>query len=212
MDANDRFHRDEQFTNSADLLDRLLRVSQNIRLRLNEWLGRFEMNDGRHAVLVVLAGKDERGCSQAQLAERLGQSESNVSTLIERMQRDGLVSRSKSDADRRKRVLQITSDGRSVLASIDANRATWAGRLLSGMSTNDRQRLYDLLKLLGDSLESPVEILAEPSLRLVTGAEPDFDQSVDPSTDPESPQYALRQMLQALSSFASVGFPEKDVA
>ena len=70
MVSDDRSAHDEHSVNSADLIDGLLRASQIVRVRFNEWLGRFEMNDGRHAVLTTLARAEASGCSQAQLAER----------------------------------------------------------------------------------------------------------------------------------------------
>lgn len=200
--------------NSAALLDGLLRVSQIVRLRLNDWLGRFELNDGRHSVLAVLAGAAQEGCSQAELAERLGQSESNISTLIERMQRDGLVNRLRSNADRRKRVLLITSEGRSALESVDSSRSAWAGRLLNGISADDRPRLYALLQQLGSSLEISMNPPASRSNRPAkeTTAFAAIGDRPDPTDDPHSPQFALQKMLQALSSSRGEEPSEKDVA
>ena len=209
MDSDGQQLREDDFVNSTDLLDGLLRVSQIVRLRFNDWLGRFELNDGRHSVLMALGNEEQGGCSQARLAERLGQSESNISTLIERMQRDGLVSRSKSESDRRKRILQITPAGRSVLDSVDANRTAWAGRLLNAIRVADQTRLLELLNRLGSSLEPPFEMTSAP---YITASEAIMGQRIDPSNDPDSPQFALRQMLQALSSSAGVDSLEKEVA
>ncbi len=216
MDSDGYGCRNQASLNSADLLDGLLRVSQIVRFRLNDWLGRYELTDGRHAVLTVLARAGENGCSQAELADQLYQSESNVSTLIERMQRDGLVSRSRSDADRRKRVLQITSMGRSTLASVDASRTAWAGRLMNGIPADDAPRLLALLQRLGASLEpsfalSPVGVAAPKTAfneRVMTASDP----GIDPADDPQSPQFALRRMLLALSSSGGNKSHEKDVA
>jgi MarR family transcriptional regulator, negative regulator of the multidrug operon emrRAB len=215
MDFGEHSRRDEGPVNSAALLDGLLRVSQIVRLRLNDWLGHFELNDGRHSVLAVLASAAQEGCSQAELAERLGQSESNISTLIERMQRDGLVNRLRSNADRRKRVLLITPEGRSALESVDSSRSAWAGRLLHGISADDRPRLYSLLQQLGSSLELST---TTPSVSRSGRTAPEMtalaamSDRPDPTDDPQSPQFALRKMLQALSSSMGDEPGEKDVA
>ena len=198
------------------LLDALLRVAQLVRLRFNDWLDHFELNDGRHAVLVALARSNDEGFSQAELAIRLGQSESNVSTLIERMQRDGLVDRSRSIADRRKRVLRITETGKSTLDAVNARRASWAADLLKGIPGNERTMLVIMLERLGCSLEPTFEIpmvlalpkkaATEPSASTVSKSEP------DPVEDPESPQFALRRMLLELSSASDVGSYERGAA
>lgn len=213
MDITERGFDEKTSVNSAALLDGLLRVSQIVRLRFNDWLGRFVLNDGRHAVLAALAHADHGGCSQAELAERLGQSESNISTLIERMQRDGLVDRLRSEADRRKRVLLITPAGRSTLESVEASRTVWAGRLLSGISVDDRPRLFSLLRQLGSSLESPasIAISALPESLAETSSTA-ANHRFDPTDDPHSPQFALRKMLLALSASANDLSNEKDAA
>lgn len=201
---------------SADLLSRLLRVSQVVRLRFNDWLGDFDLTDGRHSVLTALARAGDIGCSQADLAVHLGQSESNVSTLIERMQRDGLVNRSHSDSDRRKRVLRITSEGQSLLAKVEANRTIWADKLLNGFHASELTRMASLLQKLGAKLDPTYVALPEP-VALHKPADT-FDATIsmlrdtNPANDPKSPQFALRRMLQELSASAVIEFPEKGAA
>jgi DNA-binding MarR family transcriptional regulator len=209
MDSDFRLQLDKSLINSIDLLDGLLRVSQIVRLRLNDWLGHFELNDGRHAVLVALDNEGDSGCSQARLAERLGQSESNVSTLIERMQRDGLVSRSKSEADRRKRILRITAAGRNILIAVDAKRGAFTNQLFSGIKLNDQLKLLDLLKRLADGWESSFQPSTGAATPFVTKPEPEWN---DPANDPASPQFALRQMLQSLSTSSLAELRKKEVA
>jgi len=213
MDFADEAYGDQSQADAAALLDGLLRVAQGVRLRSNEWLGRFQLNDGRHAVLMALASANDNGCSQAELAVKLGQSESNISTLIERMQRDGLVDRSRSEADRRKRVLLISAAGRRTLASVDVGRSAWAARLLKGIPVDNQRQLFGLLQQLGTSLEAPLptQALPKPTTynRLISA---ETESVVDPTDDPQSPQFALQQMLLALSSSAGVESNVKDVA
>jgi DNA-binding MarR family transcriptional regulator len=216
MESDDRGQSENASVNSAGLIDGLLRVSQIVRLRFNDWLGQFNLTDGRHAVLAALARAGEVGCSQAELADRLGQSESNISTLIERMQRDGLVDRSRSVADRRKRVLRVTSAGLASLESVDAKRTAWSGQLLSGIPTEECPKLLTLLQRLGESLEpsfaiSPTAITSR-SVLSDEGEPPVVKRRNDPTDDPRSPQFALRQMLLELSSSAGVESHEKDAA
>ena len=62
----------------------------------------------------------ESGCSQADLAEYLQQSESSISTLIDRMRSDNLLYRLPSTTDRRKKVLKLSDRGRELLGAIAA--------------------------------------------------------------------------------------------
>lgn len=200
---------DNSGKNPALLMDTLLRVSQLLRIRLNDWLGRFELNDGRYAVLKILASSSDKGCSQAQLAHQLGLSESNVSTLIERMQRDGLVNRLKSAADRRKWVLLISPAGKTIVSRVEKSQSNWASQELNGFPAKDRAALTRLLRQLGRCLDDGLDTDCGPRLRISPIGSSAGDDPVD---DPKSPQFALQQMLLALSVQAGTDGMEKDVA
>jgi len=214
MDFADRSTSQSCSQDSLLLFDALLRVSQTLRLRMNAWLARFDLTDGRHAVLKSLANSAERGCSQAKLAEKLGQSESNVSSLIERMQRDGLVHRLRSEQDRRKKVLLISPSGQQTLSRVEASMSSWALRELNGFSPTSQMTLLSLLKQLGQTLQGGSNADDVPSLKLYSNVEsPEAaDHPQDPIDDPKSPQFALQKMLLALSVHAGTDSMEKDVA
>ena len=216
MDFVDRVSPEKSLKEPLLLFDTLLRVSQILRLKFNEWLAGFELNEGRYAVLKTLANSPETGCSQAELADQLGQSESNVSTLIERMQRDGMVSRLRSEADRRKRILRITSEGRIILSQVETKQSAWASQMLKGISLANQSTLVVLLHPLGAAVQrsSGIALKAfDP-----TGDSPGFatgpanDDRLDPVDDPKTPQFALQQMLLALSVRAGNDSLEKDAA
>ena len=209
MESDGLARDEERLSNAAALVEGRLRLSQIVRLRFNEWLSDFDLNDGRHALLVALARAGEVGCSQADMADRLGQSESNISTLIERMERDGLVSRSRSDADRRKRVLRITATGLTMLSAVDSKRSLWAGRLLNGIPADDIPNLALLLQRLGTSLDRtfaiPQSMVSSPRSVSTIPNRNAADGNLKPDDDPTSPQFALRQMLLELSSTTASG-------
>jgi DNA-binding MarR family transcriptional regulator len=59
----------------------------------------------------------------AYLAEQIGRSPSASSRLVTTLERRGLVRRHEEVADRRQRTLEVTADGRALLARIDGARA-----------------------------------------------------------------------------------------
>jgi DNA-binding MarR family transcriptional regulator len=59
----------------------------------------------------------------ADLAEQIGRSPSATSRLVSALERRGFVQRQEEVADRRQRILEVTPDGRSLLARIDGARA-----------------------------------------------------------------------------------------
>lgn len=59
----------------------------------------------------------------ADLAEQIGRSPSATSRTVTELEKRGLVARHEEVADRRQRTLEVTAEGRSLLAKIDGARA-----------------------------------------------------------------------------------------
>jgi MarR family transcriptional regulator, negative regulator of the multidrug operon emrRAB len=133
---------------ASETLDRLLRAASHIRLRLGEFLEQFALTEVRYSVLAALRIASRTGLSQSELAERMLQSESNISTLTERMQHEGLVDRLRSHADRRKRVLLLSARGTQLLDRVDIAKRIWAAQLLRAVPAEDRSALGVLMGLL----------------------------------------------------------------
>lgn len=96
-------------------------------------------------VLMELAASSGGRLSLSQIGERLVRSAANVSTLIDRLERDGYVRRREDPADGRVTMAEITAAGWRVLgpaadAVFDAERA-----ILDDLSVPDRRRLTALL-------------------------------------------------------------------
>ncbi len=202
---------------AGETLDRLLRAASLVRSRLGEFLDPFGLTEVRYSVLVALNTAGEMGLSQSELAERLMQSESNVSTLIERMAQDDLVERLRSDADRRKRVLLLSSTGSRLVERVENAKGNWALRQLQGVPADDRATLGLLLGQLVASHEGRSALKGGTSVssrgsttsrnaRSAFDAEGSTDslswsEAAHDEEDGEgvhSPHRALEQMLSAL--------------
>ncbi len=201
---------------ASETLDCLLRVASLIRLRLGEFLDQFKLTEVRYSVLASLSSAGAMGLSQSELAERLMQSESNVSTLIERMAQDGLVDRLRSHADRRKRVLLLSAAGATLVERVEAAKSHWSVRQLQGVPADDRSTLGVLLGQLAESqavrsglkLAPSVSLRGSMALQQVTRhdendssaqsswSEPGHDE--DGEAEGHSPHRALEQVLSAL--------------
>ena len=123
-------------------LDRLLRrVTDVWQSRLAPLMQAQGLSEPRYQILGALFRRMPTGCSQTELASELFQSESNLSTLLERMQSDGLIRRQRSPIDRRKVTIQLAEAGAAVLTEARAERQHQIGRLLSGFELDRRQEL-----------------------------------------------------------------------
>lgn len=132
----------------VEQIDLLIRSAHLVRTALNNSFAQLEINEVRYAALKVIDDVCETGCSQSELARKLGQSESNICTLIERMEGDQLVIRRQSQKDRRKRVLQVTDQGARILEQVKAYHGKVSHRLLTALNPDQRRQLTSILQAL----------------------------------------------------------------
>jgi DNA-binding MarR family transcriptional regulator len=92
-------------------------------------------------------------CSQGELADALGIDYSNLAGVTQQLYERGLIERHRDPADRRRYVVQLTGDGRQLLA--DADNAILDGEqdMLSTLEDGERDQLWELLRRMADALE-----------------------------------------------------------
>jgi DNA-binding MarR family transcriptional regulator len=88
------------------------------------------LTDARYRVLQALSEHGGPECTQAELAGRLQQSESHLSSLVEQLAQEGLLFRERSLRDRRKTLVRITDEGRLLAHQVRLTRSQILSRLL----------------------------------------------------------------------------------
>jgi len=94
----------------------------------------FGLRPVEYSILVLLAAN--RDVSQNQLAHSLGVAAPNMTAVLHKLEGRGLVERQRSETDRRRQNIVLTSEGKRVLrravaASEDMDKA-WLARLSAG--------------------------------------------------------------------------------
>ena len=143
----------------GDLVEMVLRLGQRLRGHLDGRFGTFGLSDARFAALSVIREAAPAGCTQAHLATKLGQCESSISTLVERMRASHLLYRLRAKADRRKRVLMLTDEGRALLEQGLACRDREAQTLFSQMSRDEQRQLAQALGRLFSTLDRTADAM-----------------------------------------------------
>lgn len=80
-------------------------------------LSRLDLSPAQFSVIVVIGANS--GLSQAELAETLGIERARLVRLLHRLERRGLTQRQPSRADGRRHALELTREGRTVLAAAE---------------------------------------------------------------------------------------------
>lgn len=91
---------------------------------------------------------NEGSTSIGKLAGALGVTPANVTGIVERLVRQGLVSRTENPEDRRMLLLQTTEKGRGLIADLRERRTSWLSEILDNLSPDELSRLAEGLSLL----------------------------------------------------------------
>jgi DNA-binding MarR family transcriptional regulator len=124
------------------------------------------LNESRYRVLDVLRRKVSGSCSQTELATQLLQSESNLSTLLERMRKDGLISRVRSETDRRMALIGLSDAGAATLDRAEVARARAMAAVLRVLDGHHEETLGEVLRLLLATLEKSLGLAGQAQKRL----------------------------------------------
>ena len=90
---------------------RLIRLETRMRVAVSEGLRRIDLSVPQCDVLTTLTEKE--GVSQQDLAQRLYVTKGNISGLIDRLARAGLVERRSIPGDKRQHAIYLTQSGRA---------------------------------------------------------------------------------------------------
>lgn len=107
-------------------------------------LGVHGLSEGKFVLLFLLAKTDD-GLSPYELADQAGVTRGTITGLLDGLERSGHVRRVSHAVDRRKLVVQVTPEGRSVARELVAEHSRWIGSLFSNFSKSERDLLSRLL-------------------------------------------------------------------
>jgi DNA-binding MarR family transcriptional regulator len=133
------------------------------------------LNLGAQQFIVLKQLQAFGSCSQGELADALGIDYSNLAGVTGELYRRGLIERRRDESDRRRYVVELTSDGLRLLA--DADQAITAGEreMLDALGDAERDQLWDLLRRMADALELCPSTDAEACTE--AAVEADLDES-----------------------------------
>jgi DNA-binding MarR family transcriptional regulator len=126
---------------------RVLRLHRNAFLRV---LAEEGSHPGQAICLRIVARRD--GLSQRELGAMLHLTPPTVTSMLQRMERSGLIQRRPDPDDQRVARIHITPDGRAAERSARAAMVAHVRQAIDPIPQDDRRELARLLDLLGDQL------------------------------------------------------------
>lgn len=110
----------------------------------------------------LLALYDEDGLTQTELGERVRIDQSTIAHTLKRMERDGLVKRTRSDTDRRQAVVRLTPKARALESALKAAAADVNALALAGLTGSEVSGLLSTLSRLVGNLAADELTVSPP--------------------------------------------------
>ena len=126
----------------------LMRTSRAIE---ESWLTYLKRTEGisisQYNILRILRGALPDAIKSSEIADRMIYRDPDVTRLVDRLSRQGLVSREENPADRRVVLVRITDAGLALLARLDEPVSQYTRSVMAGLAP---QQLRELCRLLDE--------------------------------------------------------------
>jgi MarR family 2-MHQ and catechol resistance regulon transcriptional repressor len=134
---------------ALDTYIKLIRASDTIGSQIRDLLASFDLTEAQFAVLEALYHLGPLRASD--LAKKLLRSGANVTTVIDNLEKAGLVARRQCTADRRVTYADLTPSGRERIRKMFPSIAGRITGLISALDPAEQEELGRLARKLGRS-------------------------------------------------------------
>jgi DNA-binding MarR family transcriptional regulator len=133
----------------------LVRTADHLARDVASMLKAYELHSAQYNVLRILRGAGPEGLPCGEIGARMVTYDPDITRLIDRLERRGLVTRSRGQEDRRVVLVRITPSGTALLAKADLDTKLNAAhkRALGHLGKDELTSLIDTLESIRDRLE-----------------------------------------------------------
>jgi DNA-binding MarR family transcriptional regulator len=124
----------------------LQRSADRLQARFAKWLKPSGLSPTQYNALRILRGAGERGLPCSEIGERMITRDPDVTRLVDRLAKRGLVLRGHDKKDRRVVRATITANGLEQLHKLDAPLQEFLRSLLGHLEQGQLRKLIDLLE------------------------------------------------------------------
>lgn len=124
----------------------VIRTGAMLQDDFEQMLAPYGLGGEQFNVLRILRGAGAEGLCRNELRDRMLTRMPDMTRLLDRMERAGLVARTRKDEDRRMVTTRLTREGRRLIDSIDADAGREQKRRFRALSDTQLHRLIDLLQ------------------------------------------------------------------
>lgn len=147
-----RYQGPERERRALDAYTKLVRAMESVKSALRPPLLEDGLTGGQLGVLEALLHLGPM--VQSELADKLLTSRSNLTTLIDNLERDDLVRRERSEEDRRQIEVSLTDQGRELIEDVFPRHAKRITELMGELEPEEQEQLGRLCRKLGRKIEA----------------------------------------------------------
>lgn len=120
-----------------------------VKKTADNFFRQFGLTDVQFSVLMTLTHQSTvEPITQADLSRMMMVNPANVTGLIDRMEKSGLVKRVASDDDRRTNFIKLTAKGRKLFEKVEPLYAETVKNTVSSLSKSEQTKLIEMLEKL----------------------------------------------------------------
>jgi len=118
-----------------------------IKKQASEFFRTFGLTDVQFNVLMLLYYQSgtEEGLSQARLSDMMLVNRANITSLIDRMEKAGLVVRTNAENDRRYNIVKMTGKGGKLLAKTEPMYGKLVKKIMASTASAEQKKLITVL-------------------------------------------------------------------
>jgi DNA-binding MarR family transcriptional regulator len=119
-----------------------------LKKKADVFFHQFGLTDVQFNVMMLLAyeGGSQEGLSQAQLSDMMLVNRANITSLIDRMEKAGLVIRTAEPSDRRYNIVKMTAKGKKVFAKVEPSYLEQVRKIMASLDTPELKKLMTMLE------------------------------------------------------------------
>jgi DNA-binding MarR family transcriptional regulator len=123
-------------------------TTAGMKKRADMFFKALGLTDVQFNVMMLLRHQsgEQDGLSQAHLSEMMLVNRANTTTLIDRMEKAGLVARTSDSADRRTNIIKMTAKGRKLFEKAEPLYAKLVGQIMTGFNHAQQKNLIAVLE------------------------------------------------------------------
>ena len=126
----------------------LQRTAERLNWRWAEMLKPWDLTPAQYNALRILRGAGKAGLACSEIGARMVTQDSDITRLLDRLEKKGLVARARNSRDRRVVTARATAKGLALLATLDAPARDSAKQLMGELSATELSTLTATLERL----------------------------------------------------------------